>query len=103
MKDKKTEVISYRCSSSIKEQLEVEAQKYNWSVSQLVANIIEEHIYDEEVKTTEEAKAILNYIIETNCNSMEKLITWAIENNKTMELNRTINIWSDLMKERRKE
>lgn len=47
MKEKRTEVITYRTTPSVKEKLIKEAEKRGWSVSQLTERIVEEYTKDE--------------------------------------------------------
>lgn len=47
MKEKKTEVITYRTTPTIKERLAEEAEKRGWSISQLSERIIEEYTKNE--------------------------------------------------------
>lgn len=47
MKEKRTEVITYRTTPTIKAQLEKEAEEHGWSVSRLTERIIEEYTKNE--------------------------------------------------------
>ena len=46
-KSKKTEVITFRTSPEVKTILEAEAEKREWSLSQLVERIVAEHAIGE--------------------------------------------------------
>ena len=48
MKEKKTEVITYRTTPAIKQRLQQEAEERGWSISQLSERIIEEYIKNKE-------------------------------------------------------
>ena len=48
MKEKKTEVITYRTTPAIKQRLQQEAEERGWSISQLSERIIEEYIKSQE-------------------------------------------------------
>lgn len=47
MKEKRTEVITYRTTPTIKEKLAKEAEERGWSISQLTERIIEEYTKNE--------------------------------------------------------
>lgn len=50
MKEKKTEVITYRTTPAIKQSLQQEAEERGWSISQLSERIIEEYVKRKEAQ-----------------------------------------------------
>lgn len=64
MKEKKTEVITFRTTERVKEKLGIEAEKRGWSISQLVERIIAEYT----VKENSQINFIGNEINEINFN-----------------------------------
>lgn len=46
VKEKKTEVITYRTTSTVKKALEQEAEARGWSISQLSERIIEAYVIE---------------------------------------------------------
>lgn len=106
MKEKKTAVITFRCTEAIKERLEHEADKYAWSISQLAEKIIIEHVLDQkeiEEEQNRQAKEIYDYIMKTNCSNPITLLLWATENNCTEELTNSYVIWKDILEWNKKK
>lgn len=65
-KSKKTEVITFRTSPEIKTILEAEAEKREWSLSQLVERIVAEHAIGEKKNTVINLDIQKNHTINFN-------------------------------------
>ena len=96
---KKTEVITFRTSTNIKAELEMQADKYGWSVSQLVEKIVTDKVTSIMDDAEETAKTIMEKIDKKEINNTKELTKWAIENNKFNEVSITYEIWKEIFNE----
>lgn len=99
MKEKKTAIITIRCTETTKQKLEEEAERYDWSVSQLAGKIIADYTEEREKNEFEQAKKIFSYIKESQCTSLIELTQWALENNCNEEVKNSLPIWKGIFEE----
>ena len=99
MKEKKTAIITIRCTETIKQKLEKEAELYDWSISQIAGKIIADHTEEREKNELEQAKKIFNFIEDNQCTSITELTKWALENNCSEEVKNSLPIWKSIFEE----
>lgn len=103
MNEKKSFVITFRCTENTKLWLEDEAERRGWTVAKLAGYIIDNFASDKEDEWEDDAKDIFTFIQSDKCNNLIDLSKWAIANNKTGEVSRSLEIWDALIKELKKQ
>lgn len=100
MKEKKTSVITFRCTENTKIWLEEEAERHNWTIAKLAAHIVENVAKEKEINLENDSKDIFEFVKSDNCKTLSDLIDWAIKNKKTGDVNRTLDIWHRVIEEK---
>lgn len=96
---KKTEVITFRTSANIKAELEMQANKHGWSISQLVEKIITNEMTNIMDDAEETAKTIMQKIDNHEINNITELTKWAIQNDQFNEVSMAYDIWKEIFNE----
>lgn len=99
MANKKAAIITFRTTNEVRAELEYRADKYGWSVSQYVENLITNQITEELDDAEDYAEEIIKKIENNEIKNITELAQWAITNNCLTEINITVDLWKAILEE----
>lgn len=88
MEEKKKAIITIRTTEQLKSDLEEEAARRGWTLSQLAESILSETIDEYDLREEETIKTILNLIDAGTLKNMKDIARWSIQNKKWRDIQR---------------
>lgn len=86
---KRTAIITIRTTTQLKEELEEEARRRHWSLSQYVESILNETVDDTEEHEEEIVMQIIHLLDNGELKDMNDILRWSIQNHCLNEVQRS--------------